>query len=718
MIVDEIHNWKNHPQSWKRFLHMFGGRVDRLLGLSATPFQLGPEELIRVLNLRSCLSLDREREEFLRARVTELERDLQGAGAAGEQFRSAWGEVREEDSADVENAWTAETRGVTTLDGHPPRVVRAIEAGLTVREAHERLMSSFRPFLIRHRRDVSQRAWWVGRESAPGVTVPSAVGGALRWRPGLDVEGDAELVHYLMMSAVQEQKGGRGATTLGADLGGSYAYFREKELKRQSPGCTEAARRYLDLVRRATDKDGTHEHPKVAVTAQRAFQAWLRGEKTLVFCFNVKTTQAVQEAIAERIQAEQNTVLTKAFNCSPRALDGRLANFQQRLYDYRQSIFLLFQDHPFAGPDGRLPHQLALRSTDVDRICERLAATGPPKDRSRFDRRRVIAATEQVLVSRWMASSEGRAWLDELVRYWRPESGLSETVLASNWIEIRRGMVEGVMSREHEVEPLPKIDKVTFRAQAASSDHIAAWRTVLDSKPGQAALAPYLGDPSLTIPSLLSTYHASTLNQLPARLRALGARMLRRMIRMPGFLARFLLQETPDRPAVTRDLGRLTDDWTALIHRRYQSAPHGGESARDRFEAYLDNLKKSADLPEQVAAYEDASRNRDVVARVTGNVAGAERDRFFTGFNTPLVPEVLIVTTVGQEGIDLHRECSHVVHHDLPWNPATLEQRTGRVDRIGSKAERLRKGGRSQAIVHSISPFPISQEPTMNTVLE
>lgn len=29
-----------------------------------------------------------------------------------------------------------------------------------------------------------------------------------------------------------------------------------------------------------------------------------------------------------------------------------------------------------------------------------------------------------------------------------------------------------------------------------------------------------------------------------------------------------------------------------------------------------------------------------------------------------------------------------MIHHDLCWNPSTLEQRTGRVDRIGSKAER------------------------------
>lgn len=75
--------------------------------------------------------------------------------------------------------------------------------------------------------------------------------------------------------------------------------------------------------------------------------------------------------------------------------------------------------------------------------------------------------------------------------------------------------------------------------------------------------------------------------------------------------------------------------------------PAAGESARERFEAYLETLQKAVGLKEQIAAYEDASRNRDVVTRVTGSVASSERDRLFMGFNTPLVPEVLIVTTVG-----------------------------------------------------------------------
>ena len=35
----------------------------------------------------------------------------------------------------------------------------------------------------------------------------------------------------------------------------------------------------------------------------------------------------------------------------------------------------------------------------------------------------------------------------------------------------------------------------------------------------------------------------------------------------------------------------------------------------------------------------------------------------------------------------LQRYCHHVIHHDLAWNPSSIEQRTGRVDRLGCKAE-------------------------------
>ena len=46
--------------------------------------------------------------------------------------------------------------------------------------------------------------------------------------------------------------------------------------------------------------------------------------------------------------------------------------------------------------------------------------------------------------------------------------------------------------------------------------------------------------------------------------------------------------------------------------------------------------------------------DQNFVALVSGNMKASVRERIFAGFNTPLLPEVLVCTAVGQEGIDLH----------------------------------------------------------------
>jgi len=84
----------------------------------------------------------------------------------------------------------------------------------------------------------------------------------------------------------------------------------------------------------------------------------------------------------------------------------------------------------------------------------------------------------------------------------------------------------------------------------------------------------------------------------------------------------------------------------------------------------------------------DRYSTRDLVARYDGATPQEDRDRHLRGFNSPFAPLVLIASSVGQEGIDLQRYCRHVIHYDLEWNPAKLEQREGRVDRTG----RLAKG--------------------------
>ena len=696
VIVDEIHNWKNHPESWRRFLHTLGLRMDRLLGLSATPFQLGPHELIRVLELRRCIDLSMERANFLNDSVRLLDADLQTAGTAGESLRSAWAEVDERDLNDLERAWSAYDEG-TPPDGLPPRLKRAFGALMKVRKDHVRLGSSLRPFLLRHRRDVSHRAWWVGREADPRSCGPREDRSVLRWRPGLDVTGDAELIHYLMMRAVQEQKDGHGSTSLGADLGGSYDFFREKKLARMLPGHNEDASRYLGWVQRAVSGD-SHEHPKVAVTADRAFRAWREGDKTLVFCFNIATVDAVRDAVKRRIDTYITEVLTAAFKCKKREVKRRFKNFRKRLYNNRQSVFLLFQDYPLTGPKERLQRGLALRKRDIREVAAQLALDGPPRDRSRFDRRRLLAAAEQVLVARWRESDTGRAWLKEVI-----EPELPDRVSASDWHIWRREVVEGGTSRRGGRGTSPHDEDIVGAGHHTRRENVAAWKDVLEGRSGQTALAPYLADHSIEVPSLLTRWHSDALARLPGRLRGLAVRMFRRMLRSPGFLSRFILDDPNTRPDI--DDHAADDNWTTFVHRRYQTPTAAGESARERFDAYLDTLRKAIELEEQIVTYEEASKNRDIVTRVTGLVANSERDRLFTGFNTPMAPQVLIVTAVGQEGIDLHRECRHVIHHDLPWNPATLEQRTGRVDRIGSKTERLRGNGNGDCSLDVAVPY-------------
>jgi len=49
---------------------------------------------------------------------------------------------------------------------------------------------------------------------------------------------------------------------------------------------------------------------------------------------------------------------------------------------------------------------------------------------------------------------------------------------------------------------------------------------------------------------------------------------------------------------------------------------------------------------------------------------------------------VLVTTEVASEGVDL-QFCSILVNYDLPWNPTRIEQRIGRIDRLGQKEERI-----------------------------
>ena len=91
-----------------------------------------------------------------------------------------------------------------------------------------------------------------------------------------------------------------------------------------------------------------------------------------------------------------------------------------------------------------------------------------------------------------------------------------------------------------------------------------------------------------------------------------------------------------------------------------------------------------------IAVRDDEGEREQLIANVrlaNGSVERQARERLMVAFNTPFYPEVLVASSVMAEGVDLHLMCRNVIHHDLDWNPSVIEQRTGRLDRIGSKGE-------------------------------
>lgn len=64
----------------------------------------------------------------------------------------------------------------------------------------------------------------------------------------------------------------------------------------------------------------------------------------------------------------------------------------------------------------------------------------------------------------------------------------------------------------------------------------------------------------------------------------------------------------------------------------------------------------------------------------------ALRQRFEMEKEAPEALDVLLFSEVGCEGLD-YQFCNCMVNYDLPWNPMRVEQRIGRIDRVGQKSD-------------------------------
>jgi len=80
----------------------------------------------------------------------------------------------------------------------------------------------------------------------------------------------------------------------------------------------------------------------------------------------------------------------------------------------------------------------------------------------------------------------------------------------------------------------------------------------------------------------------------------------------------------------------------------------------------------------------------------------ALRNRFAMPREDDNTLDILLFSEIGCEGLD-YQFCDCIVNYDLPWNPMRVEQRIGRIDRVGQKSESI-------AIVNLITPGTVDAD--------
>ena len=130
-----------------------------------------------------------------------------------------------------------------------------------------------------------------------------------------------------------------------------------------------------------------------------------------------------------------------------------------------------------------------------------------------------------------------------------------------------------------------------------------------------------------------------------------------------------------------------------------QAAALEGSSTHAKSRALLDVLRQiqKEEPGAKVLVFTESRETLDYVRELLARhgwdaciyhegLAQVERDRQVARFRDPEGPSVLLSTEVGGEGRNF-QFCHHLVNFDLSWSPAAIEQRIGRLDRIGQLHE-------------------------------
>jgi hypothetical protein len=620
LILDEAHHAKNdftrlaklfRPTS-EEVVTLLSGKFQRMLFLTATPFQLGHHELIRVLSSFQAIrwkiakSPSYSPEDF-ELRIKRLEEALDANRLAGRHLDRLWGKIQPEmlGDQDVENWWRRVEQ--TPADAWEKELVEAVLSCRESREAAEKLL---RPWVIRHNRPatlptrqggdcqprrhpIAGRRILLGSEEASGpeVGLPIAKESALPFL--LTARAQGELAHVSgaraffaegLASSYEAFHHTREARGKARDMDDQGLPIKQTDAQEEDWTTLVPTKWYEDQVAslipsRDSPRQLRLTHPKVSATVQRVLDLWEAGEKVLVFCFYRETCMALYEHIQEAVQS-------RTLSIAKEKLGGKYAEDDAKVKDFLARI--------------------ARRFSEADRPFYRLIQD---------------------------------ALADALAKYRCLDPSKNNK---NNLIEILAAY---------------------FRAPSFIARYLP-----LDDPAVQRAWERGEGRPDVLKPALDS-------------------------------LRRSIVEQRDGSNQTYMDRVHQFLEFAAELAERSQCAQNGEDEdeAVDPLAGCLEAVSVCSRLrdpgqidvdDERVFGGDDRSYRVVPLARVVhGDTKPETRERLALAFNSPLFPEILVSSSVMGEGIDLHRFCRHVIHHDGYWNPSTLEQQTGRIDRIRCKAE-------------------------------
>lgn len=643
LIVDEAHKLKN-PGSLRTqaMKNAFEQRFRKALFLTATPFQLDVAELREVFSLfAGAKDAPRDLEEQVAVLLTAVD-DYQ---RQYEAFQRTWASLDPEVAARFAALYDGEPTAVDAADEPSLKVVAGQVAALKTLKT-QTIEPGFRQWMIRSLRE-DKRTY--RRPLRKNLRAGGA--GALPF-----------LIYERFIAELFRRHRQTHKAAVEINMVSSYAAAQRGAILAAEAEVPAEAEIYRDLLRAVLGdiEAGAHDHPKVKDVLSDALDAAERGEKTLIFCSRIATLEQLRREF-DVIWAAR--ILERWRGVYPGAQEADIFDTHEGDAKRQRGRHSLLQAR-FHRPQDAL--HLALR--------EPYLRTLAPFAQWALQRLPVVVDEANRILRDAMVGKTAAERLD-----YQLAKRCVEQAAARLWMQGNASTSEVAQA----IEPLLDPDYVRLGLDLTKDEFEED--SVGDEPPGW-QISERVAEIVVGTGGSLWERQADLLSTLPRDLRVRVVEQLARYLtyKQVPFLADLLTEAeavgiATDPVESAALLAFLPRFWETATGRRWEG------QVRSFLEYFLqrDPHHQKDILDGPIRTGEFARHTRE----------GESRERLREAFNTPLYPMILVANEVMQEGLDLHKHCRRVVHHDLVWNPAQIEQRIGRIDRLGSLTSRLRKEG-------------------------